>query len=231
MSKANEFRRPTPEEIGRLVRAFRDALEMKQITLAHNAGISERQVQRVEAGESVADETLIRIAKAFGYENDAFTKPRDVMSDEAAAAYEGGLRVVDAKRLRSERDCADLFDHHGFIPDTSRVLEDGLEPVAEFLDMLTDWANIIGDLSLREQLDAWRSLHRQVQVVSAVGYDVVYATYLSDDRFNVLVVTFFSHLDERAKQVQQLVVPRVLLPALSQKPNGSSAPSSPPTPA
>ena len=78
------FRRLTKEEIAQAVKRFRKALDMKQYTLAVEAGIDERTVQRIEAGNEVSDESLARIAKVFGGAADLFTAPRLIMTEEQA---------------------------------------------------------------------------------------------------------------------------------------------------
>jgi DNA-binding XRE family transcriptional regulator len=46
--KQNEYRCLTPEEIGYAVAMFRQMAGMKQLTLALEAGVTERTVQRIE---------------------------------------------------------------------------------------------------------------------------------------------------------------------------------------
>jgi DNA-binding XRE family transcriptional regulator len=63
-NQGGEFRCFTPSEIGTVVATFRRSLDMKQITLAYEARVSERTVQRIEQGEKVDNETLRRVAKS-----------------------------------------------------------------------------------------------------------------------------------------------------------------------
>ena len=63
--KQNEYRCLTPLEIGTAVTMFRKMAGMKQLTLALEAGVTERTVQRIENGEKVNEESLRKIAKAF----------------------------------------------------------------------------------------------------------------------------------------------------------------------
>lgn len=211
MRDQREIRRLTPQEIGKAVRVFRKALDMKQITLAHEAGVSERAIQRIESGESVADETLARIAKAFQMESDALTKPRPVMSDEEAIEYARRLKVITARRIESIQDCGNLLGHHGFIFDTDRVTDEGLEVVAQFLDNIRDWNDAFRDLSFSQALEGKRSIFEQAQTVAASGFEIIYGSYATDDKFNVVAITFFSHSDARASGIHQLVVPRLML--------------------
>jgi DNA-binding XRE family transcriptional regulator len=66
--KHQNYRCLTPQEIGTAVVMFRRMAGMKQFTLAHEAGVTERTVQRIENGDKVNDESLRRIAKAFRME-------------------------------------------------------------------------------------------------------------------------------------------------------------------
>src|ERR1700720_4303759 len=86
-TKKGEFRNLTPQEIGHSVATFRRTLGMKQLTLALEAGIDERTVQRIERGEKVNDDTLRRVAKIFRMSEESFIGPRYVRTREEAVAH------------------------------------------------------------------------------------------------------------------------------------------------
>ena len=78
-----EVRPPSPEVIAMAVRMFREHLGWKQINLAHEAGVDERTIQRVERGEKASAQTLRQIAKALKFEDpDVFTTPQRVPTKE-----------------------------------------------------------------------------------------------------------------------------------------------------
>jgi len=53
--QSNEYRCLTPEEIGKAVAMFRNLAGIKQLTLALEAGVTERTVQRIENGVKLID--------------------------------------------------------------------------------------------------------------------------------------------------------------------------------
>src|SRR6267143_5620508 len=81
-----EYRNLTSQEIGHAVITFRKMLGMKQLTLALDAGVDERTVQRIERGEKVNEDTLRKVAKVLRMKEDAFLGPRYVSTPEEATA-------------------------------------------------------------------------------------------------------------------------------------------------
>src|ERR1700730_17208543 len=77
-----EYRNLTLEEIAHAVTRFREATDVKQLTLAIEAGVDERTIQRIENGEKVNEDTLRKIAKAMRLHDNAFIGPRYVRKIE-----------------------------------------------------------------------------------------------------------------------------------------------------
>jgi hypothetical protein len=77
---------PPPELIGFCVRCARGLRQWKRSTLADFACVSVSTIERVERGEKVSDEALVRIAQGLGYEPGYFTAPRCRLGPEQAAA-------------------------------------------------------------------------------------------------------------------------------------------------
>ena len=75
---------------------------MHQITLAYDAGISERAVQR---DERVSDDTVASIAKALKLESDALTRPDRHYFQEEIKRMASRYRMIEAKQLLTMRDC------------------------------------------------------------------------------------------------------------------------------
>jgi len=63
------------QDLGRRIRECRMAEGMKQVTLAALAGVTERTIQRLEAGERVEKRTLQQVAKVFGLEQSTLRVP------------------------------------------------------------------------------------------------------------------------------------------------------------
>jgi transcriptional regulator with XRE-family HTH domain len=158
-----EYRCLTPQEIGANVAMFRKMQDWKQLTLAIEAGVHERTVQRVERGEKVDDESLRKIAKALRLRDPGFVGPRYIQSEEARkAAFEQTLKeimVIEAQDFMSARD-ADAFlrGNHGYFLNDNALPEGMADQVAVLRDTLTDWGDIYSELSHTERLSACRSI-------------------------------------------------------------------------
>jgi transcriptional regulator with XRE-family HTH domain len=207
-----EYRNLTAQEIGHAVITFRKMLGMKQLTLALDAGVDERTVQRIERGEKVNEDTLRKVAKVLGMKEDAFLGPRYVSTpEEAAADVEKKLSevlVIDASEFATERDCDAILAKHGYIVNDQHVGMDLAEQVAVFRDLLVDCGDCYDDLSYTERLESCRLLLDQVHEIEAAGYRTKYAVYTTADQFQVSVVVFLPKTEERLSTMSQFVVPR-----------------------
>jgi transcriptional regulator with XRE-family HTH domain len=65
----------TPEEFADMVVRVRKGLGWKQFTLADEAGVNERTIQRLEQGERVNNETFRKVAKALRLPENALAEP------------------------------------------------------------------------------------------------------------------------------------------------------------
>lgn len=54
------------EQLGRSIAALRVARQLKQSELAYEAGVSERTLQRIEAGEVVKTDGLLKVVRQLG---------------------------------------------------------------------------------------------------------------------------------------------------------------------
>ena len=60
-----------PAHIGRKISRIRELRGIKQEALAHELGVSQQTVSRIEASESVEEDTLAKIAKVLGVQTEA----------------------------------------------------------------------------------------------------------------------------------------------------------------
>jgi transcriptional regulator with XRE-family HTH domain len=211
-TKQGENRRLMPQEIGQAVAMFRKVVGMKQLTLALEAGVDERTVQRVERGEKVNDDTLRRIAKALRIQEDAFVGMRYVpTSEEAVAEAEKMLSqvlMVEANVFSTVKDCDAVLSALGYLVDDRHVAADLAREVATFKDLLQDCGDIYREISNTEQVEACESVLKQAQKIEEAGYGMRYAVYTTDDKFRISALVILPKHDDRAAQVKQLVVPR-----------------------
>lgn len=208
----NEYRCLTPQEIGGAVAMLRKQAGMKQITLALEAGVTERTVQRIENGDKVNDDSLRRVAKAFRMDQESFIGPRVVLSKEeawkeAAKALER-LKLIDAHRFATLKDAEAVLGTHGMVVDDHFVTDDAATEAAEFKDLLQDWSDIYSALlSNTEKLDACRSLLSGAQRLEAKGYVIRYGVYTTQDNYRLVSVLFTRKADDALCEVMQMLVP------------------------
>ena len=145
-----EYRRFTSVEIGGVIRYLRESQGVKRAALAAEANVSEKTVERAEAGEGVSEESCRRIARALGLKDDAFIRELYIPTPEEAEhiqrqALEERQRthcVVPVRELHSVRDVLPLFDGYALVGDDQCVLEAHLQRFAELKQTLLDWADI-----------------------------------------------------------------------------------------
>jgi transcriptional regulator with XRE-family HTH domain len=210
-TKQGENRPLMPQEIGHAVAMFRKAVGMKQLTLALEAGVDERTVQRVERGEKVNDDTLRKIAKGLRLQEEAFVGMRYVpTSEEAVAEAEkmlSQLLMIEASDFRTVKDCDALVGALGYLVDDRHVAADLAREVAVFKDLIQDWGNIYREISHTEQVEACESVLKQAQKIEEAGYGMRYGVYTTEDNFRISTLVILPKHDDRVEQVKQLAVP------------------------
>jgi transcriptional regulator with XRE-family HTH domain len=212
MANTTEYRCPTPQEIGRAVTMFRQTAGMKQITLAMEAGVTERTVQRIERGEKVNDDSLRAIARAFRMDENSFLGPRHVLSEEEALEQTmkklEGLMVIEAHRFATLKDAEAVLGTHGMLMQDQAVSDDAAEEVATFRDMLREWNDAYSCLDSNiEKLRASRSVLDAAKKLEARGYVIRYGVYNTTDDFRLVGVSIARKADDDLCAVKQLVVP------------------------
>lgn len=195
-TEKGQFRFLAPDEIAAGVVNFRKQAGWKQITLAHEAGVTERTVQRVERGEKVDEETLRRIGRALRLTESAFVGPRYIPTeDETIASVEKALRdirVVDIQVFSQARDFDAILSVHGHLIDDSAAPECLGDEFAGFKDMLQDWGDIYSEIPHSGKLDACRDLLAHVRNIESKGFEARFGLYTTDDDLKVAVVMFLA---------------------------------------
>lgn len=189
-----EYRSLTPQEIASAVQMFRKMMDLKQLTLAIEAGVDERTVQRIERGEKVGDETLRRIGKALRLQEPGFVGPRYMRNPDEVRAQVAKtmseLKVTEAHDLTAVRDVEAVLTAQGYVWHDNALPESIADEIAALKDSLTDWGDCYEDMSNVERLNACRSLLADVQKIEARGFKAYYGVYETDDRFRVAVLVF-----------------------------------------
>jgi transcriptional regulator with XRE-family HTH domain len=212
--KKGEYRRLKPEEVGGLVRRIRKQAGMKQITLAYDARVHERTVQRIERGEQADGESLRRVAVALRLDAKVFVEalyvPTTEEVDWAVKKALAEFTVIEAHGLETLSDCAAVLTTHVFCIDDHAVSEKLADQVAEFKDLVTDRGNVYNDVSHAEKLAACRAVLATGEKLE--GYKILYGVYTTEDRlkFKIAVPLFVAEADGQSSKIAQLVVPRTL---------------------
>lgn len=169
-----EFRKPTPKEVGEVVKMLREGLGMKQFALAEAANMTERTLQRVESGVKASDATLKRLAVALNLAEDAFTSQQHILNpDEVQQEVErlqAEYSVLDVRPLVEEHDLRSVFPTHAMWFDDTAVVGDAADISAELHEVMNDWLDVYRECSSSEQLQARRGMLDYVKQLEECGY-------------------------------------------------------------
>jgi transcriptional regulator with XRE-family HTH domain len=201
---------------------FRNLAGLKQFTVAHEAGVTERTVQRIESGEKVNEDSLRRVAKALRMDENSFIGPRNVLSPEEALEQTqkqlADVMVIDAHRFATLKDCEAVLGTHGMIIGDQFVTDDAAAASASFKELLRDWNDVYGDMcSHEEELNACRSLLSGAKQLEACGYVIRYGVYTTQDSYRMVSMLFARKTDDELCAVKQMFVPSRFTELVSQR--------------
>ena len=174
----------TPEEVGRVVRRFRELHKWTQETLAELAGVTPRTLQRLEAGQPASLDTRRAVTRAFGVEDlDWLSKPMLMPTAEELEKQRQAFdrehlvldaRVVDGRGLMSvliDEDCGALAG-----TGLSQLQPMVRESWAEALDLLRDCLDIRDVAGHAEMLGYGDSLDEILAPLREAGLCLTVAT-------------------------------------------------------
>jgi transcriptional regulator with XRE-family HTH domain len=198
-----EYRKLTPLEIGMIVKLFRHGRDIKRAVLAADSSVSEKTLERVEAGQVVSEDSYRRIARAMGLKEDAFVKEEYVPTPEEAleqqereqAEFAANHTKVAVAPLTDPRQLLALFGCHSNITNDRLVAAEDLELTTEFKEAFRDWSDIAAELPDTERLKAAGSLLDQAHTIERAGYAVYVGETdryrIGSSRTRMSVVVFF----------------------------------------
>lgn len=133
-------RRLTPTEVGMVVRLYRHSREIKRTALAAQAHISDKTLERLEAGISVREDSYRRVAVAIGLPEDAFIKeeyiptPEEYLEQQEKQQdeFRKSHTKVDVAPLNDPRQLLAVFGAHSSIADDHKVAAKDLALIAAF---------------------------------------------------------------------------------------------------
>jgi transcriptional regulator with XRE-family HTH domain len=166
-------RRPNvnqPNVRGENIRRLREKESMTQAHLAEAARLTERTVQRAEAGEPVTAETLRALAGAFNVDLSLLSRTHaDASFESLKARYEVvPLEVLTRATQLSvvERTHTMTFD----APDLDTAEQE--DAAAQFHQALRDVADLAGELGPAELHEQCKSLLREADAMREMGLAV-----------------------------------------------------------
>lgn len=102
-------RRMTPQEVGMIVRMYRESNQVKRAALAAQANVSEKTLERLEAGVPVQETTYRRVAIALGIAEDSFIREEYIPTPEEYL-HRQEAEQAKFKKTHTKVDVARLID-------------------------------------------------------------------------------------------------------------------------
>ena len=172
----SEYRRMRPDEVASLVKLAREHLTWKQQTLADEAGVTLRTVQRVESGSHQADDTTLRIiAKALKLDSEVFVSVSEFKSPEALLKdMEDWKKKHDMLRLEPADsgqalmtfvETINAWSFHHDEPDN----DDERAAIGTLLDYVRDLLDTLDDLYPSQKLESAKNMDEYLEELRSFG--------------------------------------------------------------
>ncbi|MFZ1907323.1 MAG: helix-turn-helix transcriptional regulator [Steroidobacteraceae bacterium] len=174
----SEYRRLTSAETGVIIRMLREGHRIKRAALAADANISEKTLERAEAGQAIGEESCRRIARVLGLREDLFVIKQYIRAPEEAEQMlkqrceelRSTHRPHSVSELKCIRDVLPLLRAHAFLADDQNVGEEHMAAFAELKQSWWDWNAISSDITEPELVNAAQSLLAEIRSFEARGY-------------------------------------------------------------
>lgn len=165
-----------PDHLSKTVKLLRKMFGLTQESLAHEAGLTTRTIEKIESGRHLPDEQTLRsIARALKVAVAVFDKPATADTEALRKDFERIRRqtmLVPTRLLRTLADFRREFTNRGALQhDTSNVEnEDAIATAAGMVDLLTDLGDIWPDISETERVGYARDFVQRCVGLGALGY-------------------------------------------------------------
>jgi transcriptional regulator with XRE-family HTH domain len=158
------------------IKAAREHLAWTQAQLAEAAGLTDRTIQRAEAGEPVQAESLQAIAGAL----DIPVELLRVDMEELAAKLQAEAEEIDRKYVRTELQLLETGSEFRYLLPVDAFQLDwvnGLsaeqeEAIARLQDLLKDYIDVWRDIESSHHLDAFRTIGQEIARLKTLGLSV-----------------------------------------------------------
>lgn len=181
--KAQRPRQLTPNELGMLVKVFREMRQWSQEQLGEISGLSSRTIQRVEEGKPSSIDTRRALARAFECEDiDTFSKPYVIPTDEELKAakekFDQENITLPALPLSTGKELAGLVELASMDLSTPAVdlTREADECFAELIDYYRDYRDCAAMYSQTDKFAIYDELQCHIDALLALGVSLRYAT-------------------------------------------------------
>lgn len=173
-----EFRRLTPVEIGAIVRASREQQQLKRISLAEAAHLSEKTLERIEGGKAAGPRSYRGIAKALGLHAEVLTRHQYVPTETEvrdsveryAARIQQENEEVPVQAITDPRDMLAILEADAFILDDAEIATKHAEKTAALHELFADAASVLDELPATDRLKLGRQLLEELRAIERLGY-------------------------------------------------------------
>lgn len=213
----HQMRRLTLQEVGEVVRHFRTDMGLTQEELSVRAHTSVRTLQRLESGSQVSDALLEDVAMALRIPSEFFVgrvfptddglKVIQRHTDDLKRKY----MVVEATRIASWRDIDKICSVHAHLLDDSQLPGECDELAIELRQYLLDVIDCADVAEFGDRVTMFKELLELVNKVCDMGLQAMFATYRTDDGFDMSTTVFFPQSDTVCELRRNLLVPKNLM--------------------
>lgn len=181
--KSQHPRQLTPNELGMLVKVFREIHQWSQEQLGEISGLSSRTIQRVEEGKPSSVDTRRALARAFECEDiDTFNKPYVIPTDDELKAakekFDQENITLPALPLSTGKELAGLVELASMDLSTSAVelTREADERFAALIDYFRDYRDCADMYSQADKFAIYDELQCQIDALLVLGVSLRYAT-------------------------------------------------------
>jgi transcriptional regulator with XRE-family HTH domain len=175
-----EFRRFTSAEVGMLIRYYRDLRGIKRAALAADANVSEKTIERAEAGEGISEDSCRRIARTLEMKDSLFTDEHYIPTPEEATIFAN--KEEDERRrthfeiavntINGPRDILPLFRCMALLPDERCVADEHLKDFACIKQDMMGCIDLASDVEETNRVEWASNLTKAIREFEGLGYVV-----------------------------------------------------------
>lgn len=180
--------------IGQKIKVLRNLKLWTQSKLAEIAGVSERTIRRLEAGENTEKETLLLVLNAL---DTNLEEIGDMFNDDETIKEESKVKFTDMrflKRIESGRELVRIiasihkygYDYHDC------KTEEQIKKAREFLSVLADVLDIWDIIEIGQRFDLENDLSQLIKELEEMGLWVFGDRQVDNNNWVTAIVEIYS---------------------------------------